>query len=182
MLTKKPGHSNTSSTKHLLSKKHSVEHIQNPEGHPTSKIVTKLAFGKAERSSSLLGTKKGGASSARPQVHPQTTRNATKVAMSRFMNITADNVSELVMQEHSLPRDSSFVVNAVQKRTPLGRAAGTSVDSYRTIEDAHLCNSSDVPDAPRQEAISRVQVSRIFADSSSQSQQAYPTSSSYPQR
>jgi len=65
------------------------------------------------------------------------------------MNITTENITEL--DDHtSLSRNASFVVNLLQKKTPVGTKVGTKVNSYRTIEEARSRDSGDQPDAPKQ--------------------------------
>ena len=65
------------------------------------------------------------------------------------MNITTDNVAELDGTVNS-SRNTSFVVNLLQKKTPTATKIGTKVSSFRTIEEAKVRGSSDQPDAPKQ--------------------------------
>jgi len=65
------------------------------------------------------------------------------------MNITTDNVAELDGTVNS-SRNTSFVVNLLQKKTPTATKVGTKVSSFRTIEEAKVRGSSDQPDAPKQ--------------------------------
>ncbi len=65
------------------------------------------------------------------------------------MNITTENVTELDGTVNS-SKNTSFVVNLLQKKTPAGAKIGTKVSSYRTIEEVKIRGSSDQPDAPKQ--------------------------------
>jgi len=59
------------------------------------------------------------------------------------MNIsTEQNITELDGTINT-SKNASFVVNLLQKKTPTGTKIGTSVNSYRTIEEAKIRGSSD---------------------------------------
>ena len=60
------------------------------------------------------------------------------------MNITTDNVIDLGEVNGSLTRNHpTFVVNVLQKKTPIGTKIGSKHSNYRTIEEARVCDSKD---------------------------------------